>query len=637
MSLIKQLWLAIALVMTLAFGGSLVVSVLSARAYLEQQLQVKNMDNATALALALTQLDKDPITVELQVSAQFDVGHYRFIRVTDPHGQVLVERVFEGPIDGAPAWLARLVPIEAQPGQALIQDGWRQFGTVSVASHEKFAYASLWQGTLDLLLWFVLGGLLTGVAGTLAMRAITRPLHAVVEQAHAIADRRFQTVAEPHTPELRAVTRAMNDMVGRLKAMFAEEANRLDALRSRVNLDAVSGVANREYFLSHLREVLDGEQFGSQGSLVLVRLAYLNELNAKLGHQRADQLLRGLGQALQAGASDTGAHLAGRLKGGEFALICPDHDSPTTAAQEVHARLCRDWLPQWAAAFPDLFHLAAVGYHRGQRMADLLAHADLALAQAQALGQNNWHAVADGAHKVSLPAEQWRSLLTAAVEGGQLSLAFYPVVQGTSSRPWHQEGMIRLQLEQDGQRLSAGDFMPMAANLNLTAPIDLGVVKLAIEHLRLGAGDVAVNLSAETLADAGFRLQLLQILQAHPNLCKRLLFEVPEYGVYKQFDTFRELARSLKALGCRVGIEYFGQRFAESGKLAALGLDYIKVHPSFIRGIGNNAGNQEFLQGLCSMAHALGISVIAQGVENPDDLPLLARLGFDGATGPGVG
>ncbi len=107
--------------------------------------------------------------------------------------------------------------------------------------------------------------------------------------------------------------------------------------------------------------------------------------------------------------------------------------------------------------------------------------------------------------------------------------------------------------------------------------------------------------------------------------------------MFRQFDAFRDLARSLKGLGCRVGIEYFGQRFAESDKLASLGLDYIKVHPSYVRGISSNEGNQEFLKGLCAMAHALGIIVIALGVESKDDLPLLAQLGFDGATGPGVG
>ncbi len=638
MSLIKQLWIAIALVMTVAFGGSLVVSVLSARHYLEQQLQVKNIDNATSLALSLTQLDKDPVTVELQVAAQFDVGHYRFIRINAPNGEMLIEKVYSGKLEGAPQWFVNLIPIKADPGQALIQDGWKQYGTLTLASHDQYAYKSLWDGTVELLMWFVLGSVATGLLGTLAIRVITRPLNAVVGQAQSIAERRFLTLQEPRTPELRAVTRAMNDMVERLKAMFAEEATRLEGLRKKVNSDPVTGIANRDYFLSHLREILSGEQFGSTGSLVMVRLAYLNELNAKLGRQRADALLKQLGQVLYDSGNGKPGQRAGRVKGGEFAVVCPTFDSPSEAAQDIHQRLMRDWLPNWQADFPDLFHVAAVRYHRDQSMGDLLTRTDQALAQAQSRGMNSWYAAEDGSAKVTIPAEQWRTLLTEAVSGGQLSLAYYPVVKGSDAKSsLHQEGVIRLQMDASGQLLSAGDFMPMAANLNLTAPIDLGVVKLAIEHLQKGSGDVAVNLSAETISDFGFRNQLVHLLQGYPALCPRLLFEVPEYGVFRQFDAFRDLARSLKVLGCRVGIEYFGQRFAEADKLATLGLDYIKVHPSYVRGIRDNAGNQEFLKGLCNMGKALGIAVIALGVENKEDLPLLAQLGFDGATGPGVG
>ena len=163
MSLIKQLWIAIALVMTIAFGVSMVVSVLSARHYLEQQLQVKNIDNATALALSLTQLPKDEVTVELQVAAQFDAGHYRFIRVVSPTGKTLVEKLATHHELGAPAWFVKLIPIHAEPGVALIQDGWIQYGTLTLASQDLYAYQSLWDGMLTLLLWFVLGSLLTGV------------------------------------------------------------------------------------------------------------------------------------------------------------------------------------------------------------------------------------------------------------------------------------------------------------------------------------------------------------------------------------------------------------------------------------------------------------------------------------------
>ncbi|MDO8276356.1 MAG: LapD/MoxY N-terminal periplasmic domain-containing protein, partial [Serpentinimonas sp.] len=417
MSLVKQLWLAIIVVMAIAFGGSLIVNVLSARAYLQQQLQIKNIDNATSLALALTQLDKDPMTVELLVSAQFDAGHYRFIRIVSPTGETLVERVFEGEVVGAPNWFAQLIPLEAEPGRAQVQDGWRQFGTVVLASNEQFAYKNLWQGTLDLLLWFVLGAFFTGLLGSYALRVITRPLGAVVQQAHAISERRFLTVPEPRTPEMRAVSRAMNDMAGRIQLMFADESARLDELHKRVNLDPVTGLANREHFLAYLREVLDGEPFGSSGALVLVRLAHLNELNAKFGHQRADQLLRALGAVLQGCDQENPGQRSGRVKGGEFAIVCPTLASPTEAAQLVYERLWRDWLPDWQPEFPDLFHLAAVAYVRPQSLPDLLTRADQALALARTQGPNRWHAdEREGGGQLTLPAERWRTLLTEAVQ-----------------------------------------------------------------------------------------------------------------------------------------------------------------------------------------------------------------------------
>lgn len=636
MSLIKQLWIAIILVLSIAFGVSMIVSVLSARHYLEQQLQVKNIDNATALALSMTQLPKDEVTVELQVAAQFDAGHYRFIRIVSPEGKTLVERVATSQPHWAPAWFIRLFPIRTHAGQALIQDGWKQYGTLTLASQDVYAYKSLWEGTVELLWWFVLGAAVTGAAGTLLMRIITRPLGQVVDQAHAIAERRFLTIAEPRTPELRSVARAMNDMVGRLKTMFSEEAARLEALRQKVNRDAVTGLSTRDYFLSHLREALQGDQFGSSGTLVLVRLPDLNQLNLELGHQPTDALLKDVASALYNHGNGRVGQRAGRVKGAEFAVICPTFATASEAAQDIHQTLMETVLPKWRAQVPELFQVAAVRYHRDEVMGELLSRADETLARAVSQGPNSWLAVEDAQAKPAMPAEQWRTLLTQAISGGRLALSFYPVVSGDGSSALHAEGMLRLRVDDQPRLISAGDFMPMAAQLHLTAPIDLGVVKLAIEHLRTITGDVAVNLSAETIANFQFRNELAQLLQAYPEVCQRLLFEVPEYGVFRQFDAFKELAHALKQLGCRVGVEYFGQRFADSHKLADLGLDYIKVHPSYIRGIASNEGNQEFLKGLCKMAHAIGITVVALGVESKADLPLLAALGFDGATGPGI-
>jgi EAL domain-containing protein (putative c-di-GMP-specific phosphodiesterase class I) len=83
-------------------------------------------------------------------------------------------------------------------------------------------------------------------------------------------------------------------------------------------------------------------------------------------------------------------------------------------------------------------------------------------------------------------------------------------------------------------------------------------------------------------------------------------------------------------------LEHFGRQFSEIGRLHDLGLDYIKVDGSFVRGLDGNAGNQTFLKGLSTIAHSIGLKVIAEGVTNEADLKALGPVGFDGATGPAV-
>lgn len=635
MSLMRQLWLAVVVSTLLAFVGSLSISIWSARSYLIQQLERKNSDNASSLALAMTQQEKDPVNVELQVAALFDTGFYQEISVVDPKGGVIAQRIQDRQDVDVPRWFLGLFSIPSRPGLAQVSDGWKQYATVKVVSHNQFAYQALWEQVSRLVMWFVIGGSLLGVLGMLLLRTIGQSLGNVVKQAAALAERRFITVDEPKPLELKAVTRAMNEMVERLKNIFAEEGARLETLRKKVNRDAVTGLSSRDYFMSHLRETVGGETFGSVGSLVMIRIADIGQINGKLGHQRTDALLKELGAVLYESGNGKPGQRAGRMKGGEFAVVCPTFADPAEAAKDIHDRLMQQWLPNWQGEIPELFNLAAVQYQRDQSIGALLTRADEALARAASMGPNSCFAD-QSQNRFSLPADQWRTLLTEAVDGGQLSLSFYSVVRGSDKQTLHQEGVIRLKPSSGDLVLSAGDFMPMAAKLNLAAPIDLGVVKMAIEHLSKGRGDVAVNLSAETIGDFNFRSRLVELLKTYPDMCARLLFEVPEYGAFRQFEAFCDLTRMLKQLGCRVGIEYFGQRFGEIDKLASLGLDYIKVHPSYVRDIQNNAGNQEFLMGLCRVAHGLGIEVFALGVQAKGDLELLASLGFDGATGPAV-
>lgn len=633
MSIYRQFWLAIIGLTVLAFAGSFVVSLYTARAYIEQQLYMKNIDNAASLALVLSQLpDKDPITVELLVSSQFDTGHYQSIVLTDPNHQVLVERHYTGSETGAPDWFARLFPIEAAAGTALVQDGWKQYGAIKVVSHNRFAYKELWGGVQRLAMWFALAGILAGGLGTALMRLLFRPLNRVVEQAQAIQDRRFITVEEPHTPELRDVVVAMNAMVGRLKSIFAEEAARLDELRRRVNQDPLTNLPNREFFVSWLNDSLSSDTAATEGSLALMRIARLDQLNGELGHRQADRLIQDIAASLATVGEKLGNSLSARLNGSDFALLASGAGDPRLVAEEIRTAMEADVTLKWPQ-IQEIFHVGVVPYRRGDAIGDILAVADKALAIAEHTGTNAIHAMAADAPKAgNRSSESWRHVLSEALEDGRIRLERYPVL-ASSEQPLHQESAARMQLDPEGPWLSAGDFMPMALRLKLSSSVDMDVVQIALEHLEQGATEIAVNLSAETIADWNFTDELFTLLARHPDKSKRLWIEVPEYGAFRNFDAFRSFCRRLGPLGCKLGIEHFGEHFGEIARLAELGLDYLKVDSSYVRDIDRNEGNQEFLRGLCRVAHNVGVLVIAEGVMSGEELATLMELGFDGATG----
>ena len=111
MSLIRQLWLLLLATLLLAVLGSVVVTVASARAYLETELRLKNSDNAQALALTISQQGGDTALAELAIAAQFDTGFYERMRLLAPDGRVLVERQSPARPQAAPEWFVRAAPI----------------------------------------------------------------------------------------------------------------------------------------------------------------------------------------------------------------------------------------------------------------------------------------------------------------------------------------------------------------------------------------------------------------------------------------------------------------------------------------------------------------------------------------------
>lgn len=635
MSMYRQFWLAIITSMLLAFGGSLLASILGARSYLESQLSLKNVDNAAALALSLSHGNPDPVTIELTAAALFDSGHYELIRVVDPEGKTIVEKTGEpGDLD-APQWFVSRLPIRATPGQAQISAGWRQVGTVTLISTHRFAYAALWNSVWQTIGALALAGLVGGFLGAIILRRLKAPLQAVIDQATAITERRFVTIDEPTVPELKQLALAMNTTVRRLRAIFEEEAARLEALRRAANFDPLTGLANRSHFMARLRQSLDAEDAG-EGSLLLIRLADLAGVNRRLGRAATDEFLRRAGQAIEECAARDSLSVAGRLNGADFAILLPIGSDPRSASAVLMASLVeagKTLVEEDALAW-----IAIGSFSHATEIGTLLARVDRALAAAEAQGANAIREAGfDEPDPLPRSTEQWSQLITQAIDRNWLRLGSFPVTE-TSGRLSHRECPLRLLTEENGKWLPAGTFLPIAERLRLTPALDLAAVALGLHELksRPALRGVAINLSASSIAEASFRRRLLSMLGAHAVEAPRMWLEVSEIGALRHLGTFRELGVALKAAGCRIGLEHFGHQFSQIGQLHDLGLDYLKVDSSFVRGLDSNRSNAAFLNGLTGIVHGIGLQVFAEGVATREELLAVADLGFDGATGPAI-
>jgi diguanylate cyclase (GGDEF)-like protein len=631
MSLIRQVWLLLALTLVLAFAAAFGITVHSARQYLETQLALKNNDTAQFLALTLSQQKGDATAMELVIASQFDTGYYELIRLTGTDGKVLQERRADPKASTAPRWFVQLLGISPTPGAAQVSDGWKQIGRLEVRSHSSFAHDQLWSNTLRTAGLLALLAVGLGALAGIAVRRIRLPLQATVQQAVALTERRFVTISEPVVPELREVTRAMNTMVARLKGMFDEQAAQVEQLRRQANCDTLTGLSNRAHFMGRLKVMLSSEDGSAGGAIVLVRLADLQGLNRKLGHATTDRLLQESAAAIVESARRAGSFEVGRLNGSDFAMVLPDVGSLREPAVDVAARL-RNLLRAHDPTANAV--VGAVRWWHGAPMSSLLAAADQALARAEGRGA---YAVEldDTGDGLVLGEDAWRERLNGAVSNQRAKLVEFPLVD-MHGAVVHRECPLRLQLEEDGEMVPAAQWLPMARRTQLTSRIDLLAAKLALAEIASDGMARAVNISPGSLMDSSFVPNLRALLSAFASEAPGLWLEVAEDGALRHIDLVREMVTQMHSCGARVGLEHAGERLTEASGLLEVGLDFVKLDASFVEGLSGDHARREHVAGAVRMLHGIGLKVYAEGVTSSDDATALATCGLDGLTGPVV-
>lgn len=627
MSLIRQILAVIIISTLLAFMVSLIVSTVSARNYLEQQLFTQSSDNASSLALSLSQQSEDPAMLELMTSALFDSGHFELIRFRDPHKKIVIELKNKDMPSNVPTWFMTVFPLEVASGHALVSKGWKQAGTVEVRAHSKFAYESLWNGAVKLFFAIMGGGVLVALLVRFMFHRVREPIRNMVQQAEAISERRFITIAEPPYIELRRVVAAMNSMVTRVKSMFDEQSERIDQLNYSVNRDSVTGLANRSFFMARLSGLLHDEDRASHGFLLVVRLKDLAALNQRLGRKATDLLLSQIA-AILAHWDDEGENwIAARLNGADFALATPMLEQPAEFVDALLSKLAQ------LSDIEDFIHIGYTEFSKYEVMSSILARADAALAQAENRGVVSGVAALVDLTPVRNPNTAWRDKLQQALQAEQFVVQKYPVIDW-HGKLIHQELMLRMP-DEEGGLLNAGIFMPFAKRLGLTPSLDLAAIRLAVIELTHNSCAYAVNLDVESLNHLPFRAELAKILQALPEDARtRLWLEINGNGFKQEFESLAVFAAEMNQAGVKVGIEHFGRSASGMLRLYDLPLSYIKIDGSYIHEIDQHTGNQQLLKEVVKMTTNLGIMTIAEQVRSEGEWQKLQALGVSGATGP---
>lgn len=640
MTLGRQLLVGLSIIFALLVLGIETIFVQNARSYLQQQLDAHAQETATSLALSLGQGMKspDPALAETFINPVFDRGHFTSITLVGVDGRPLVSRRLGSVPDDVPNAFARLLPFEAPTGEALVSSGWRQMGRLLVVVHPRFAYAQLWHTFVETLAWLLVLYVIALVAMRFFLRGILRPLEAIEKAALAIGKREFgEFRLEAGSRELQRVGRAMNELSVKLRDAITAESLRADRLYQQAFEDTLTGTLNRRGFTQQVQGLLTEGTEVSSGALAFVSIIGLEEVNLSLGAARGDELVQQLGEVItsQIGGARP---IIGRWQGASFAVLLLNRDLGAvrgwgeSVCRRFSALLREQGLPPVVSVAAGLAHFDA----QHPAWLDLERQAGQAAAEAMQAGDAACivRPLAAGTAEAR-SADEWRTRLEEALGAGGLVLYRQKVFALPGRELLHSEIMSRL-LESDGRAVPAVAFVPAASRHHLLPLIDRAVLDQLWVLLERGdalPGSVAVNVSAQSLDDPGFREALRGRLKRSAALAGRIVFELSGYAVIHNVELTAAFAAEVRALGARFAIDGFELSGASLRVVHRLLPEYVKLAEGYSRGIASDPALPFLVESLIRIVRPLDIKLIASNVEDPAVLDQLGTLGFDGFQG----
>ncbi len=408
-------------------------------------------------------------------------------------------------------------------------------------------------------------------------------------------------------------------------------------IRYLARIDALTRIPNRMQF-QHLlqRSIARARRAGSPLCMFYIDIDHFKEINDTFGHLAGDATLETVAERLTAALPENS--IIGRLAGDEFAVMINDV-GPDAIGRAETDKLARSLLDRLADPFfvqgHEVFMTASLGiaYYPDDaaNVIGLIRNADAALYSAKKAGGNVFKYYVPQMNEAAVERLMTKSRLKRAFERDELLVHYQPKYNIVTGEIFGAEALVRWELPDRGMILPA-DFIPIAEETNLIIEIGEWVLDKVCEDFRIwqrsvsSAGRVSVNLSLKQLKQANFIDRISAILRGHEISPTSLELEITETTLMENPERTIRLLDQLYGLGLHLAIDDFGTGYSSLSALQQFPISTLKIDQSFVRDVATNPDDATLVGTIVQMGRNLNMDVVAEGVENEEQLSFLKRL-----------